>query len=165
MNQDRVFLDLHLSLLVAQHGKERVREALSTIDDAAVDKIRDDIETFGKSPRTRRVRRPRKSIEELIRDANPSNPEAASIVEQLARAYENKEFLPVLRDVRNFLASRSVLFATLRSRTDALPMIVNTLARCELDELRSLDRGRQTQGGDLGVITDQILGSDHVTGR
>ena len=169
MNRDKALLDLNLRLLVAQHGKERVSEALSAMSDITVDKMRDDIEAFGKSLRMRRaprsVKNSTKNIEELIRDANPGSSEAASIIEQLARAYENKEFLPALRDVVRFLASRSALSTTLRSRAAALPTVIKVLAQCELDELRSLDRRRQTQGGDLGVITDQILGSGHATGR
>ena len=161
MDQDKTFLDLNLRLLVAQYGKVRVSEALSAIDigDVAPTEIWNGIVTFEERSKTRTVRRrAKKSIEEIIRDAKPDNTEAESIIEGLARAYENREFLSELRDVRRFLDSRSTSPTKLRSRADALPMVVGMLARCELDELRSLDRKRQTRRSDLGIITDQILG-------
>ena len=159
MNQDKDLLKLNLSLLVAQYGKTRVSEALSAIEDVTLTAIRDEISTFGKRARTRTAqRRPRKSIEEMIREAKPDSPQAESIIERLARAYESKEFLPELREVKRFLDSRSISPTKLRSRADALPAVVGVLAQCGLEELHSLDRRRRTQGSDLGVITDQILG-------
>ncbi len=160
MNLDKTLLDLSLRLLIVQHGKARVSEALSAIEDADLSGIHGEIESCGnKATRTKAQRRPGKSIEETIRDAGPASPEAEGVIKKLARAYQSREFLPELRDVKRFLESRSTLpAARLRSRADAFPMVVRVLARCELDELYSLDRRRENRGGDLGVITDHLLG-------
>ncbi len=161
MNQDKTLLDLNLRLLIAQYGKIRVREALSAIDigDATPAAIQNEIDSFRGRVKTKTVRRrTKKSIEGMIRDAKPDSTEAESIIEGLVRAYESREFLPEFHDVRRFLDSRSTSPTKLRSRADALPTVVGMLARCELDELRSLDRRRQTRRSDLGIISDQILG-------
>ena len=94
----------------------------------------------------------------MMREANP-RPAARGLVEKLAHAYEKRDFLPELRDVRRFLESRGVSVSTLRSRSDALLTVLRVLAQQELDELTALDKGRSGGGSDLGVITDQILGS------
>ena len=158
MNRDKTLLDLNLRLLVAQYGKTRVREALSVIEDVSLAVIRDEINSFGKTAtKGTGQRRPRKSVEDLIREVKPDSAEAESIIETLARAYESKEFLPELREVKRFLDSRSTSPTKLRSRADALPAVVGVLAQCGLEELHLLNR-RRTQGSDLGVITDKILG-------
>jgi hypothetical protein len=159
MNQDEIFLDLSLRLLVVQHGKMRVTEALSAIKDVDTAVIRSEIETCEDQVKRKIARqRSRKSIEETIRDAKPDSPGAQSVIERLVLAYERKEFLPELRDVRRFLESRLPSPVRLRSRADALPVVVGVLARCGLDELHLLDRRTRARGGDLGIITDQILG-------
>lgn len=159
MEQDKIFLDLNLRLLIAQHGKTQVSEALSAIEDVDLAVTRTEIETCGnKAKRSKARRRPGKSVEEIIRNAKPDNPETEGVIKRLAHAYENKEFLPELRDVRRFLESRSISPAKFRSRASALSAVVDVLARCKLDELDRLDRRRRTQGGDLGIIADQVLG-------
>ena len=166
MEQDRIFLDLNLRLLIAQHGKARVSDALSAIEDDNLAVIRSEIETCGRKVKRSKVRRrPGKSIEEMIRDAKPDDPEVEGFIQKLAHAYDRKEFLPELRDVRRFLESRSSSPAKFRSRMDALPTVVEVLAQCGPDELDRLDRGRRNQGGDLGIITDQILGRGADYGR
>ena len=159
MTRNRTLLDLELRLLVARHGKTEVAKALSTIGDvdlAVVDGDLKDYERRRAKKGTLRARR--KSIEEMVRDANPQ-PTARELVEKLARAYDERDFLPELRDVRRFLESRRVSVSTLRSRSDALPTVLRVLAEYDLDELVALDKGRATDGSDLGVLTDQILGS------
>lgn len=166
MNQDDAVLDLYVRLLVVQYGKLRVSEALSAINEVDPAAIRSEIETRGnkaKKGKTRRLRR--RSLEEVIQDADPGSPEAEGVIRSLAHAYENKEFLPELRDVRRFLEARSIPLANLRSRADALPAVIGALTRCGLDELYSLDRRRRARGGDLGIITDQILGRGTGHGR
>ena len=159
MKQDRTFLDLNLRLLIAQHGKTQVSEALSAIEDVDLAATRAEIKTCeNKAKRDKVRRRPGKSIEEIIRNAKPDNPETEGVIKKLAHAYENKEFLPELRDVRRFLESRSISPAKFRSRASALSAVVDVLARCKLDELDRLARRSRAQGGDLGIIADQILG-------
>ena len=159
MTRDKTLLSLELRLLVARHGKAQVTKALSTIGDVDLAAVNDDIKGYERKRTPKGTRRGRrKSIEEMMREANP-RPAARGLVEKLARAYDERDFLPELRDVRRFLESRGVSVSTLRSRSDALPTVLRVLAQQDLDELTALDKGRGGGGSDLGVITDQILGS------
>ena len=93
----------------------------------------------------------------MVREADPA-PSTARLVEKLARAYDERDFLPEFRNVKRFLESRQVATTKFRSRADALPAVLRILAICSPDELRQLDEGRLGAGSDLGLITDQILG-------
>ena len=164
MSQAKTLLDLELRLLIAQHGKTRVRKALSAIGDVDLTEIDIGIKAYeDKAKKKNTQRRSRKSIEELIQDANPDNPEAKRLIEKLAHAYEYKAFLPELRDVKRFLESRDFPVAQFRSRADALPIILHLLAQSTLDDLQTLDEKKRSRGSDLGIITDQILGRGNGT--
>ena len=164
MNKNDTVLDLSLRLLVAQHGQARVLEALSAIQEVDLDAIRSEIEACGNKTRGGKTQRlPRKRIEDEIRKAQPDSHEAQAVIRKLAHAYENKEFLPELRDVRRFMEAHSTVpiksvSSKLRSRADGLIAVIGVLARCSLDELHLLDRQTRAKGSDLGIITEQILG-------
>ena len=152
-------LNLELRLLVARHGKERVLEALSQIEDAGLGSLEDAIKTFEtefRKPKKKARRRPHKSIQEMVDEANPA-PEARELLEKLAKAYEERGFLPELRQAKRFLESRGTSAAKLRSRVGALPLILRELAKCSIADLQRLVDERRGRG-DLGIIADQILG-------
>ena len=158
VNRDKELLDLNLRLLVAQHGKKGVADALSSIDEVSLTVIGDKIDAYARRNKRRTPnRQPKKTIQEMIRAAKPDS-EAECIIERLAQCYENKEFLPELRDVRQFLESRSMSSAKARSRADALPLVIGVLVHFGLEELHSLERKQEARGSDLGIISDQILG-------
>lgn len=159
MNQDKDLLGLELRLLIARHGKARINEALSSMEDVDLATLDADVKAYKGRTRKNRARpRPRKSIDEMIQETNPKNPDAEHLVRKLALAYEDRRFLPELREVKRFLESRRTSAAKFRSRADALPAVIKALAQTESDELAMLDERKGTRGGDLGIIANQILG-------
>ena len=166
MNRNQTLLDLELRLLIARYGKTKVAKALSGIGNTDLPAIKAGIEDYENgAKRSKAQRRTEKSIEEMIREVNPANPDVAHLLEKLARAYENKEFLPELREVRRFLEYRDIPTSKIRSRRDAFPIVLEALAPCSIDELRELDEENRGSRSDLGIITDQILGHNNNSGR
>ncbi|MCY4532637.1 MAG: hypothetical protein OXC84_09965 [Gammaproteobacteria bacterium] len=161
-----ILLDLELRLLIARHGRKEVLETLSEIKEVEVIQLDSDVKTFEVDSRERRAkrgrRRPRKSVKDIILDLDLTDPDIQSLVETLGNAYECKEFLPVLREVRRFLETNGVSTTKIRSRADALPTVLTTLSRRSIEELRVIDAERLDQRGDLGIIVDQVLGRRHV---
>lgn len=183
MNQNETLLDLELRLLVARHGKDRVVKTLSEIE--SIDHGATEVRRYKKKgnewllvgyesadrvtiengvsayedgvKRNRAKRQSKESVEELVREISPSNPAVTPLLQKLARAYENKEFLPDLREVRRFLASRGKPTG-IQSRRTALPTVLRVLAHCTVDELQAFDAEKRGSRSDLGIITDQILG-------
>ena len=166
MSRDTTLLNLELRLLIVRHGKAQVSEALTAIDEVDLDAIDSRIRVYEENTsKNKPQRRPRKSIEEMIRDVKPDSLDAQRLIEKLAHAYENKEFLPEFRDVRRFLQSRRIPIAKFRSRAAALPVVLSVLAQCQTDDLKTLDAKRLVGGSDLGIITDQILGRASDSGQ
>ena len=95
----------------------------------------------------------------MVQDSNPNGAAAKRYMERLAHAYQDKEFLPELRAVKRFLQSRGVQAEKLRSRSDALSTVLRVLAECELEELQALNEKKEMRESDLGMLTDQILGT------
>ena len=159
MNQDKDLLGLELRLLIARHGKARINEALSSMEDVGLATLDADVKAYeGRTRKSRARPRPRKSIDEMIQETNPESPDAEHLVRKLALAYEDRRFLPELREVKRFLESRRTSAAKFRSRADALPAVIQVLAQTGFDELTTLDERKGTRGGDLGIIANQILG-------
>ena len=160
MSRESTLLDLELRLLIARHGKARVSAALSAIGDVDLDVLDTGIREYEDESRNRTShRRASKSIEEMVQDSNPNGAAAMRYMERLAHAYQDKEFLSELRAVKRFLQSRGVQAEKLRSRSDALSTVLRVLAECELEELQALNEEKEMRESDLGMLTDQILGT------
>ena len=166
MSRDTTLLDLELRLLIVRHGRAQVSEALSAIDEVDLDAIDSGIKVYEDNTwKNKPQRRPRKSIEEMMRDVKPDSVDAERLIRKLVIAYENKEFLPQFRDVRRFLESRRIQVEKFRSRAAALPVVLSVLAELQTDHLQELDANRLVGESDLGIISDQILGRASDSGK
>ncbi len=159
MARDKELLQLELRLLVARYGKAEVADGLATIEGVDRAALDNDIGGYAKKKaKTRARRHQQKSVEEMVRLANPP-PAVRDLVEKLAHAFQGREFLPQFRDVRRFLESRRITVSKFRSRADAFPTLLRVLSEQDVDELTALYERLAGSGSDLGIITDQILGS------
>lgn len=160
MNPDKALLGLELRLLIARHGKPRVSEVLSSIEEFDLATLDSEVKAYeeGRSRRRRAQPRPRKSVDDMIREASPENDDAERLIQKLALEYQDRRFLPGLRDVQHFLESRRTSAEKFRSRADALPAVIRVLAKADPGELAELDERNEAHGGDLGIIAAQILG-------
>ena len=165
MSQDKDLLGLELRLLIARHGKARINEALSSMEDVGLATLDADVKAYeGRARKSRARPRSMKGIDDLIQEASPGSPDTGRYIRKLALAYEDRQFLPEFREVKRFLESRRTSAVKFRSRADALPAVIQVLAQTELDELATLDERRRARGGDLGIIANQILGRGNGTG-
>ena len=157
MRQDTL-LSLEARLLVARYGRQRVLETLAEISNVDLAVIQREIETYEVKGKNKKPIRRKNSVGELLKKAN-LNEYTGPLVEKIAYAYDNKEFLPELQKVKRFLESQGIKSDKLRSRTDALPKVIDVLAHQSRDSLEKLVAESETNDrGDLGLIADQILG-------
>lgn len=156
-------LRMHMQLLVAFNGRQRVLEELASIEgvdmaslEREIDQLRGSASAKPKNATTRKTRRRRTALE-LTNDAALRD-DIRAIVEHLALAYERKEFLPDLWRVRQFLDSHDIPASKVKSRGDALPKVVSALSGMSTGELEALAAESKDNRGDLSVLTDHILG-------
>ena len=160
MNQ---MLNLQMQLLLAQYGRKQVLEELAAVDGVDLAHIQRELQSTrekleGRARKKRSIHR--KNAQELVEAAKLSS-DVKPLIEQIALAYERKEFLSELWRVRKFLESEGFDASKLRSRADAFPKLITILAthpRAKLEELIA-SWGEHGGQNDLALLTDAILGS------
>lgn len=152
-------IKLKVKLLIAEHGRRTLIEALASVDNVEIGDIEKEIEAY--KTKKKKPKRQRKGLVELLQNLPTPSEEARQILEKIVYRYDSREFLPQLRDVRKFLDSQDETTPILKSRKDALPIVINVLSHKTVDELQQLsDESVLNSGGDLGIITEQILGGN-----
>jgi len=152
-------LRYHLVLLVAANGKQQVLATLADVlrlSPEELDTTLGAVKTLdaaGEKPP--KGTRPRDPIDAVVK----RHPDKAEALMKLNARFTNKAFLPELRDIRRFLDDHSQPFKTLKSRSDALPKVLNVLAQLDLRELRRLcEQPDSREYSALGIISDEIMG-------
>ena len=160
MNQ---VLNLQIQLLLHQHGRKQVMEALATVENVDLTSIQNQIKSIQdrRKSKTRGPRNVRRESAKALIEAVHLEPEVKSIVREIALTYERKDFLPELRHVRHYLEEAGRDTGKLRFRTDALPEVVAVLASSTRATLEALLASIEDTGGhsDLAILASGILGS------
>ena len=155
-------LTLWAKLLVAEYGRTRVIAALAEAEDVEIEAIEQEVEAVRQRKFARRRRRP-KTLAELL-GALRLEPEAHALVKEIGCAYQNKRYLGELWRVKRFLADHGVEADKLRSRAAAFPIIIDVLGEMAVGELTEIaGESKEPARGDLGILTDQILGTEGNT--
>ncbi len=150
------FLPLELRLIVAKYGYSAVAEALAALGEkpklSAEEEIRE-LEASLKSPK----RKPERPVSETIEAYTDGNPEVRARLEQLAKLYEEKAFLPELRDVNRFL-EREGRRHSRGPRRVAIHEVMRVLSNKSVEDLDL--KIEHVEIGDLGIIAKAIMTSD-----
>ncbi|HXB67313.1 MAG TPA: hypothetical protein VNY05_03675 [Candidatus Acidoferrales bacterium] len=77
----------------------------------------------------------------------------------LAVGYENRTFLPQLRDVQRFLDRTGVPHGKLKSRAAATPIVIRTLANLPPDNLTELLLDKTSTDSDYALLARAIMGA------
>lgn len=80
-----------------------------------------------------------------------------NVLLQLARKFENREFLPTLGHIKDFLGTRNVHMDSLRGRSDAFVKIAEILVGLPEDNLQTMLNDENYSGPSrLGPLSDAI---------
>jgi hypothetical protein len=103
----------------------------------------------------------RPSAQELVDELVQAHPDKANMLRILHGRFENRSFLPELRDVKRFFEQRTRTLGSTKSRVDALPRLLRLLSELPVSELDALCRSRpEGTYSSLGIISDEILRRD-----
>src|SRR5438067_2111636 len=133
-----IYLELSLRLLLAQYGKRRLLITLAKLGDQSIEELDKQLEALQSKRAERKKRRP---LHEVIAssEVESRDPETKDLLSALANAYENRQLMPNLRDVRKFLEKHGAEPRKLRSREDAGPLLFRVFATAlSKDELKRL---------------------------
>lgn len=149
------FLDYEVALLLAKYGSSAVLGALSNKLQLRPDELASMLRALPKK-RPRNVKR-KVMPYEIVAQIAQKHPQKAELLKVLGRRFENKMFLPELRDVRQFFRSHAHDPGALRSRADSTAKLVGLLADLDKSELESLCQSPEGTYSSLGLISDEIL--------
>ena len=154
------FLDYEVALLLVKYGKSALLKALAQ----KVNLTPEQLEAILQNPPTQsRSTHPRKkqSASDLVDALAKEHPEKAQYLRVLQARFENRSFLPELRDVKRFFDQRHRALGSAKSRVETFPKVAKLLAELDAAELAALCQSQPESGySSLGIISDEILRRD-----
>lgn len=150
-------LDIDVRLLLVRYGRNKVLQALARLSEQTVEDLERQLQSIQhKSTKPKRVP---PSVKELAEAATQEHPEIAEPLRALAVGFENRTFLPQLRDVQRFLDRAGVSHGKLKSRAAAAPTVIRTLAKLPPDSLAQLLVDKTSADSDYALLARAIMGS------
>jgi len=151
------YLEYEVAVLLAQYGKNAVLNALATkmqLSQEELELFLKEIPSKKVSARSRKTSATIDSIDEIIQE----HPAKTEQLRKLHGRFQNRTFLPELRDVRRFFERHSRDLGATKSRTESFPRLFKLLAELDLPELDGLCQAEpQSAYSSLGLISDEIL--------
>lgn len=150
------YLELELRFLLLRYGKRKVLATLAKLGDQTTEELQVILGELAKKPKTKRKQ---KSLSELVEKECKDKPEILGVVKALATRFENKQFLPQLKDVQRFLEQVGNFRGKARARTTAAPKVIKVLAGLSKDELDQFaDYGIGPDDNDFAILAQALMG-------
>lgn len=151
-------LRLHLSLLLVGNGRQEVLRALAELLSCDEGALLERLKEVDKQAGADSKASPRRPVAWSMSELLAKHPAKAALLESVKLRFDNRTFLPELKDVRRFLERNGIATKSLKSRTDALPKVMKTIATYPAGELEAIaSRPAEQEYSSLGVISDEIL--------
>jgi hypothetical protein len=149
-------LDIDVRLLLVRYGRNKVLQAFARLGEQTVEDLERQLQSIQqKSTKPKRVP---PSVKELAEAAAQEHPEIAEPLRALAVKFENRTFLPQLRDVQRFLDRTGVSHGKLKSRAAAAPTVIRTLAKLPPDSFAQLLVDKTSADSDYALLARAIMG-------
>ncbi len=150
-------LDIDVQLLILRYGRPKVLQALARLGDQTVEDLEHQLRAAEQEPKAKRQKL---HAIDLIASACRERPEIAESLRALAVRFDNRTFLPHLRDVRRFLDRIGASPAKLRSRAAAAPFLMQALAKRTSEDLSRLSITDESAGeSDYSLLAHAIMNS------
>ena len=148
-------LEIDVRLLLVRYGRTKVLHALARLGEQTIDEVERQLQAIQAAPRPKQAL---PSITELVAAAAQERREIAEPLRALAVAFENRTFLPQLRDVQRFLQRSGVSHGKLKSRAAAASVVVRTLANLAPEVLEQLLTDRSSADSGYALLARAIMG-------
>ena len=156
-------LDVDVQLLILRYGRSQVLEALARLGKQTVEDLELQLRAVEQKSKAKRTTPP---AIDLLASACRERPEITESLRALAVRFDNRTFLPHLRDVRRFLDRIGAPPAKLGSRASAAPFLVRALAKLTPEELSRLSVPDESAGeSDYSLLAHAIMNSTAPTPR
>jgi hypothetical protein len=155
----REILDLEISLLLLKHSRRSVLQAIARrerlSDDVVEQEFRSLLSVNNASNRKKKSSPKPFDIDSVI----SGREDKALLLRELNARFENRTFLPELKDVKRFFDRHGGHSTVLKSRILSQSSLFRLMADLEVVELKklTLESPTQREFSSLGLISDEIL--------
>lgn len=151
-------LDMDLRLLLLRYGRERVLRGLTRLSDQNIEQVKQQLNAIVQKKSKPKNKKAPPTIFDLVTTAADERPDILEPLRTLAIQFENRNFLPQLRDVERFLDRMGEQHGKLKSRNAAASAVVRVLARLGREELFKLSAHEKGQGdSDFSLLANAIM--------
>ena len=157
------YVDLEVRLLVLKYGYNRVIEALSKAKGVSEHDIQTALLDTEKA-KTKKTKARRKSVFEISEKLVQKVPEKAAQLRELAGRFENRTFLPQMKDVRHFLIPFGIDPKSLKSRNDSAPKVFEELSKLPFNELEEFIAHPPSSESTFSELANEIIGDRNRSG-
>jgi hypothetical protein len=152
-------LEIDLRLLLLRYGRQKVLQALAHLTDESAEQLHQRLVVVEEKRAKPKSRKPPPAIIDVVKTAAADRPELLDPLRTLAVEFENRTFLPQLRDVERFLDRIGAAHGKLKSRSAAAPVLIRALAKLSRDDLAKLASHDKGQGeSDYSLLARAIMG-------
>jgi len=152
-------LEIELRLLLLRYSRRRILEALAVLRESTVEEIEAELSLIEERVVSHKPRTT-PSATDLVYEMSRARPESIEFLQALAARYDNRTFLPHLRDVQRFLDRIGFAHGQLKSRRAAARHMLTALCRLSVDDLKRLSTHGATTSGDYEMLAREIMGKD-----
>ena len=160
----REFLELEVSLLLLRHGKDAVLNSVARRMQLSDEALRLELDTLLHADIAQRSKKKYVAKQFVLDSILKGREDKAGYLHQLCARFENRTFLPELKDVKRFLDRHGRSAPNAKSRMLAQASLFQVLADLEVSELMKLlaEAPAGTETSSLGLISDEILGRNRL---
>ena len=146
-----------LCLMVDRHGPEQVNRALREVVSAHRRKNSNKAKASSKNSAKAKPEKKKTTAPEYVAKMELPSEKKRGLAE-LAKRFEEKNFLPSFGDIREFCLIYRIVEPASKSRVSALPRIFKFIATLESSDIQKiLDSGLFSGPARLGPIADAIM--------
>jgi hypothetical protein len=150
-------IDIDVRLLVLRYGRTKVLQALAHQGEQTFEDLERQLQQIAQKPKPKRAQ---PAIMDLVASQAQERPEIAEPLRAIAVRFENRTFLPQLRDVQRFLDRSGVTHGKLKSRAAAAPLLIRALTTLPPDDLARLIAPDQAgNDSDYALLARAIMGT------
>lgn len=154
------FLDYEIALLLAKYGEKRLLTALAGKLGLSPEELHCKLNGL-KEVKPRVSARKRVDASRIVETIAAEQPEKASVLRLLFSRFQNKTFLPELKDVKRFFDRHGHALGSVKSRAEVAPRLFKLLGTLATSELKTLcEGGERKEYSSLGLISDEIMRRD-----
>lgn len=160
------YIDIDVRLLVSRHGRQEVIAALARLVEQTPEEIEQELRALREKPAAVRKKAENQQLIDVAALESHDCTEIAEPFRALAIAFENRSFLPNLRDVQRFLLRAGASAHKPKSRALAGPKVMRALSKLPKEELVELAvRAEPGNESDYALPSRAIMGVASHNGR